>query len=403
MRRRVLPVQAGVRAAALGVSMAAALLVTAAQGQGRLALAFLQPAPGQPLFGEVEVHLGVRTGGSPVQRLDLFLDGVRVGSLTRPPWRFAIDVGDDNVPHQLEAVAVDRSGATATARLTSGTIAVQEQIEVALRPLFVRVERGGQLVPDLRREDFTVTDDGVRQQIVTFERGDVPFTAAVLLDASSSMRGGRLGAAITGVTAFARALQRMDEAKLLLFADRVLLETPFANAASFLTLGLPQVEAGGGTALHDALYLALARLEPRTGRKVVLVLSDGVDVESVLSMEDVRAFARRSDVILYWLRLGGAEPAGQVSHTAWRNVEEHMRERQLLHDTVLESGGRILDVPRIEDVHQALAAVLQELREQYVLGYYPSNQRGPDTWHEVRVSVAGENVQVRTHRGYAEP
>jgi VWFA-related protein len=349
------------------------------------------------------VVLAVRPGDSPVQRVDVYVDGVGVGSLTGAPWRLVVDVGDDNVPHLLEAVAVDVSGATVSARMTSGSIAVQERIEVALRPLFVRVERGGAPVPDLRREDFTVYDDGVPQQIVTFERGDVPFTAVVLLDTSVSMRGGRLNTAIAGVAGFARALQRMDEAKLLLFADRVLLETPFASAASFLTLRLPEVEPGGGTALNDALYLALARLEPRTGRKVVLVLSDGVDVESVLSMADVRSYARRSEVILFWLRLGDPKPPGVSSHTAWRNVDEHGREQRLLRDTVLESGGRILDVPRVEDVPQTLAAVLRELREQYVIGYYPSTRRGPGSWHEVRVAVRGAAAEVRAHRGYSEP
>jgi VWFA-related protein len=226
----------------------------------------------------------------------------------------------------------------------------------------------------------------------------------LLLDASASMHGGRLQTAVQAVNAFARAMLPVDEAKLLLFADHVLLETPFTNAPSFLTLGLPTVEAGGGTALNDALYLALARLEPRSGRKVVLILSDGVDVESVLSMATVRAHARRGGVILYWLRLGESEAdMGLQAFTPWRDSDAHRRERRLLNESVVESGGRILDVGRIEQAQGALAAVLQELREQYVLGYYPSSTRGSGTWHDLRVEVAGGAAQVRTQRGYTEP
>jgi VWFA-related protein len=368
----------------------------------KLTVAFVAPMHGEPLFGEVEVRLTFRPAGVRVRSVEVYLDGVRVGELTKAPWRLVVDVGDANVEHHIEAVAVDAAGNQASASLRSGTIAVQEQIEVALRPLFVRVERGGEPVRDLTRRDFTIFDDDVRQQLVTFETGDVPFTAVVLLDASASMQGGRVQTAVQAVTAFARSMKPMDEAKLLVFSDRVLLETPFTNASSFLTLGLPALRAGGGTALNDTLYVALARLEPRTGRKVALILSDGVDIESVLSMAAVRDHARRSGVILYWLRLG--EPVGEnvQAFTPWRDVDAHRREHRLLRDTVMESGGRIVEVGRIEQAQGALAAVLQELREQYVLGYYPSSSRGSDSWHDVRVEVDG-GAQVRTHRGYLEP
>jgi VWFA-related protein len=382
---------------------ALSLAAAAPRASQPLTVSILAPPAGEPLFGEVEVELAVRPAGARVVRVEVYLDGVRFGVVERPPWRLQIDVGDANVEHLLEVVAVDAAGATASASLESGTIAVHEQIEVALRPLFVRVERDGRPVLDLRREDFTVFDDGDRQQIVTFERGDVPFTAVVLLDASASMQGGQLGTAVDGVTAFARAMQRMDEAKLLLFADHMLLETPFTSAPSFLTLGLPSVVAHGGTALNDALYLALARLAPRSGRKVVLVLSDGVDVESVLPMSEVLTSARRSGVILYWLRLrGGVDDEALRSYTPWRAVDLHEREKRLFREAVAESGGRTYDVERVEQVRQRLAEALQELREQYVLGYYPSVLRGPDSWHQVRVEVAGAPAAVRVHRGYLE-
>jgi hypothetical protein len=193
----------------------------------------------EPLFGDVEVAVAVRPAGARLERVEVYVDGVRAGVITKPPWRVVVDVGDANVAHRLQLVATAAGGAVATAELTSGTIAVQEQIDVELRPLFIRVERGGAPVAGLAREAFAVYDDGARQQIVTFERGDVPFTAVVLLDASSSMAGGRLTMASDGVLAFARAMQRLDEAKLLLFSDRVLVETPFTNAPSFLTLALP--------------------------------------------------------------------------------------------------------------------------------------------------------------------
>ena len=148
--------------------------------------------PGEPLFGEVEVAVAVRPAATRLERVEVYVDGVRAGVLTKPPWRLVVDVGDANVAHRLRLVATAAGGATATAELTSGTIAVQEQIEVELQPLFVRVERGGAPCPTSRARTSPSSTTACAQQIVTFERGDIPFTAVLLVDASSSMQGGRL-------------------------------------------------------------------------------------------------------------------------------------------------------------------------------------------------------------------
>jgi len=182
------------RASRAAEPLAALLLAFALLGAAprRFAVAFQSPMPGEPLFGEVEVAVVVRPASTRLERVEVYVDGVRAGVITKSPWRLLVDVGDANVAHRLQLVATAAGGAVANAELTSGTIAVSEEINVELHPLFIRVERGGAPVAALRREDFAVYDDGARQQIVTFERGDVPFTAVVLLDASSSMEGGRL-------------------------------------------------------------------------------------------------------------------------------------------------------------------------------------------------------------------
>jgi Ca-activated chloride channel family protein len=395
-----------IRGVRLALALATALsCLDATFGQQPFEVTIVAPAQGVPLFGDVEVRAVVQPAATVVERLEVFVDGVRAGVLTKPPWAMVVQVGEENVEHRIEVVATARGGRTATAMVTSGMISAQESIDVALRPLFVRVERDGKPVDGLERETFRIFDTGVEQTLVTFERGDVPFTAVVLLDGSVSMSGDPMTHAIAGVSAFARAMGRMDETKLMLFADRVLFETPFTSSAPLLTLGLGEVEAGGGTALNDALYLALSRLEPRSGRKVVLVLSDGVDVESVVPMAEVRTLAQRGQVIVFWLRLGEANAATDAlpSFSPWRDVDAHGREKRLFRELVHESGGRTLPVQRPDQVGAALATVLQELRDQYVLGYYPSDRRGSGTWHEVKVEVGDGEYEVRTHRGYLEP
>jgi Ca-activated chloride channel family protein len=187
----------------------------------------------------------------------------------------------------------------------------------------------------------------------------------------------------------------------MLFSDHVSLETPFTNVQPVLTLGLRGVQADGGTALNDALYLAVKRLETRRGRKIAVLLSDGVDVESVLSIEEARAIARRQ-VTLYWLRLARDDDGQRIRlSSAWRDAPDHAREREKLRAAVLESGGRIVDLAGVEEIPATFTTLLRELRDQYVLGITP-RRTGGGSWHEVRVEVRG-GARARTQDGYFEP
>jgi Ca-activated chloride channel homolog len=367
----------------------------------------VKPAPGEPAIGATEILVDVRPAGSPVRKVELYFDRLRVGVDETPPYRFVVDAGQDNAEHQIEAIAWDAAGASATARLTTPRLAVDMEIDVRLQQLFVNLDSGGRPVTGLGRDDFTILDDGVPQQIVTFEHGDIPFNAVLLLDASTSMREGRLDTAVDGVRGFVKAMNRLDETKLVVFTDHVLLETPFTSVPSILTLGLSDLSPAGGTALNDAVFLALKRLDDRLGRKVIVLLSDGVDVESVLSMQTVRAVARRSQAVLYWLRLRrpGEVEGGPLQElfTAWRDAEGHRKEMDELRAAVLESGGRVDTLNTVDDLPKALAGILRQLREQYVLGYYPSVQHGAGTWHKIELRVrSAPGAKLRVQEGYVE-
>jgi len=277
------------------------------------------------------------------------------------------------------------------------------EIDVYLQQLYINVERAGERVVDLEEADFRVLDGSVSQELVTFEHGDVPFTAALLVDSSTSMSGRMLPTALEATRTFIGDMNPLDEAKLILFSDQVQVETPFTGSSTILGLGLGTVEAGGGTALNDAVYLAYKRLEKRQGRKVIVLLSDGIDVESALSMTQVRELSRSLQPALYWIRLARpGEGADSNRSSAWRDPPAHSRELAQLRETVAETGGRIITIASIDQVGEAFTALLEELREQYVIGYYPSITRGAGGWHEIEVRVADPDVEVRTRRGYLE-
>jgi Ca-activated chloride channel family protein len=381
-----------------------ALLVSlaAAGAAGAFEVRIVEPPPGQPLLGEVGVRVEILPAGTAVERVEIFLDGKSAGTAERSPYRLVIDAGDDGREHTLEAVVHAADGTETRASLLAPRLESDFVVQVDLQQLFLTVDGGGRPLPGLTRDDFTVLDQGEPQPVVTFGRGDVPFTAVLLVDSSASMAGNPLAKALDGARTFFAGLGPLDQAKLLLFSDHVRLETPFTSVQPVLTLGLRGVAAEGGTALNDALYLAVKRLESRRGRKIAVLLSDGVDVESVLSIGEARALARRQ-VTLYWLRLASGPPGKKILVTsAWRDAPEHTRELEQLSAAVLESGGRILDLPSVEEIPATFTGLLRELRDQYVLGIAPRRTGGRGAWHEVRVEVRG-GLKARTQDGYFEP
>lgn len=386
------------------LALLAGLLAVAPVGADDLEVAILDPGPFDPAVGLVQVRIEVESSEA-IERIDLYVDDEIKAKLTKPPWEVVIDVGDENEEHVFRAVAHSVAGATGEMMIQTPAIEVDDVIDLPLQQLYVTVTRGDERVGGLDKGEFTVVDNGQRQELVTFEGGDAPLTAVLLVDSSESMRGERLQAAIDGAEAFTAGMRDLDEAMAILFADRLLGSTPFTDDPATIQASLGGVEAGGGTALTDHLYAGLKILDGRQGRRVVVVLSDGFDVYSSLSMQDALWKVRRSQAIVYWLRLrdsrlGNADPGLYTS--AWRDSETNQAEFRTLQEIVRESGGRIQDVERTGEVPQAFRSILAELRGQYVLGYYPTDLRKDGTWRTVDVDVAGFGNRVRVREGYVD-
>jgi len=193
----------------------------------------------------------------------------------------------------------------------------------------------------------------------------------------------------------------------MVFSDQAHSVTPLTSADAVLTASLGISNPGGGTALCDHFYVALKLLEQRQGRRVVVVLSDGVDGHSILSMDEVFQVARRSQALIYWIGLGrgGDTPAPSVAFnmtSSWRSAEQYQAQLRLLEETVRSSGGRIITIDSPSAIESVFVEILEELREQYVLGYYPSNRLNNGSWHPIRVKVRPSGLEVRTHRGYVD-
>jgi Ca-activated chloride channel family protein len=381
-------------------SCALASLVLAGAAHAAVAPRIVSPAPDQPVFGQTEVTVQVQAN-EPVARVEFYLNGRRVAVVTEPPYRAVLETGDDNVAREFKVIAFGASGASGQATVATQPVRVDDQVEVNLRQLYVTVTRSGAdtRILDLDQNDFQVYDNGKPQEIATFGKGEVPITAVLLLDTSESMKGPRLEAARRGASAFLSGMRPDDEASLVLFSDRLLSATPFTDNRKVLEKAFAETEASGGTAVNDFLYLALKRLDSRIGRRAVVLLSDGADVHSVLRMEEVLFKARTSQSLIYWIQLEGGEKHKSFN-SAWRDFHDNDREYEMLRKTVIESGGRILPIDRDDQLEGAFSSIIREMREQYVLGYYPTDTRHDGKWHPIRVDVKGGGIRVRTRDGY---
>jgi len=396
----------GVRRVALTALLPLALGMAATCLADDLWVSFITPKQDQPVIGEIPVEANVLSV-QPIRDVAFFLDGRPVGLLTSPPYRLRIDLGEDNVEHTFEVVAVDVQGSEARASVTTRPMPVAGRIEVELQQLYVTVTENGGRVVDLTRDDFHVSDDGRRQELVTFESGDVPFTAVLMIDASASMHGSKLEAARAGAISFINGMRELDQGKVIVFSDVIQNTTPFSDVHKALIAGLTGATGSGGTSLNDYLYMSLKLLESRQGRRVVVLLSDGVDSHSALRTHQVLDRARHSQALIYWIRLRRADdPIVQGGPpqlaSAWKGPSDYREHFDTLTEIVQGSGGRIIDARSPEDVRPLFLEVLQELREQYALGYYPDNRRNDGSWHDVNVEVDRPGVTVRTHEGYVD-
>ena len=382
---------------------AVTVTITLATGASwAMSIEVLTPARNQPVFGEVDFEIGLDTNQTgPVQQVQMFVDGLRVATLADPPFKVKVDVGDFNRPHEFRTVVELADGRTLEDEFTTPAIRIDEEVTVQLQQLYVSVLSGGRRVLDLERDDFRVVDAGRRQEIVAFARGDIPFTASLLIDSSESMRGEPLEAALAGARAMIEGMQEGDLASVHLFSHGLLKSTGFSGGAPLLDALADGVDARGNTSISDHLYLALSELEAQLGRRVVILLSDGADLHSVLDIEDVLWKARRSQAMIYWIRLQSEEMTGEFL-TSWRDAPGNSRQIKQLARVVEEGGGRIIDVASLDDIEPAFKEVLAELREQYILGYYPTGLRHDGSWRAIDISVRGLSNRVRARRGYVD-
>lgn len=275
-------------------------------------------------------------------------------------------------------------GATAVAQDGSETQTLR--VQVRLVSLFVNVtDAHGAPVADLTKPNFTLSEDGVAQTISIFEKQtNVPLSAVLAIDTSGSTRRD-LSAEQHAAHDFVQTLLTpKDQLSLLDFNSDVREIVPFTNNVRRIDNGLGNLSHGPATAFYSAIQLASQSLAPRSGRKVLIVISDGSNTVPGTSYDEALAEAQKSDVIIYSL-IDTPIQADAGRDTAGEHVMIVLSQ---------ETGGRAFYVDEA-GLAGAFKRVSDDLRTQYLLGYYPRSGKpsnplsGSSSFHAIHVSLAG--------------
>jgi VWFA-related protein len=280
---------------------------------------------------------------------------------------------------------------------------------LAVNVYAVVTDREGHLVSGLSREDFELREDGVPQALEHFAQGTgMPLSLGMLIDTSPSQAGALPAEREEAQRFLSSVLGPGDQAFVMRFDLDVELLQSFTGEMPLLTRAIDRTRvntgdrsllpgatgrARGGTRLHDALYLASNELmKSEVGRKVVVLVTDGVDQGSLVKRGTALEAAERADVIVYAVAV--SDPAFY-----WVRDEDFEGEAALARLSS-ETGGRVVPVDGTRDTAAAFREIAVELHAHYRLGYSPTSGRRDGSFHRIQVRVATGKYKVRTRRGY---
>jgi Ca-activated chloride channel family protein len=272
--------------------------------------------------------------------------------------------------------------------------ALRVDVDLVLVPVTV-TDPMNHPVLGLRKQDFKVYENNDPQQIQYFSAEEAPISVGVLLDVSKSMTN-KFVTERAAAEAFFKNANPQDDFFVITFADQPRLVTSSIDSLDDIQQNLASDIPDGHTALLDAIYLAIARMRSaRYQRRALLIVTDGADNHSRYGLKEVRRLVEEASVDVYAI--------GIFDSLFFRSFEEMMGKRWLREITDV-TGGRTVAAAGLEKVPEIAADVSREMRNQYVLGYRPSNNARDSKWRKIKVNIiqaAGKaRVQTRYKKGY---
>lgn len=298
------------------------------------------------------------------------------------------------------------------------------RVETSLVSVPVSVtDRTGRFVTGLTRAEFQVLEDGKPQEIAGFSATEAPFNVALLIDTSRSTRE-LLGTIRKAARNFIKQLQPQDRVLIVSFDERVIFRGDFTSNRRQLQRAINDVKSSYLTSIYDAISMTInQKLAPINGRKAIVVFTDGVDTWSKQANYDSTLdLVARSGVLVYAVQYNSNNIGGSITspfRLPGRNFsapfvspqQDRLRQemqRQItaanfLRALATQSGARHLQAESIENSERAFALIADELRHQYTLEYYSTNERRDGGYRAIKVKLGREDVAIRARQGYRAP
>ncbi|HEX6975736.1 MAG TPA: VWA domain-containing protein, partial [Vicinamibacterales bacterium] len=364
-----------------------AVVTVALPAQEQVRLRIASPSADAYVSGPVRLVAVIEPGmaSRDVAELVFYGDGTQVCRLTAPPFECDWNSGERMSAHQVRAVATMKNGTRLVQSVRTKDVAFAEAVDVDVVQISAVVtDDNGRFVRGLKASDFKVEEDGKPQRLTHFAAENIPLELVAAIDVSGSMR-----EAMPDVKAAAKeflaGLEPKDQVTLLGFNDNIFTLARRSTDQAVRARAIDRIAPWGGTALYDVIIQAVDILGRQSGRRSIVLFSDGDDQSSRAPLEAAIARTEGSDATIYSI--------GQGRAVGSRTLQKLL---QRLSDV---SGGRSFFTDDRQKLQEIFKQILEDIRNQYLLAYPAPDSARNGEWHAIKVQAAGGKYHVRARQG----
>ena len=350
---------------------------------------------GDPQQGSVEVEANVNVpAGGRLAKVEIYRNESLIETFTAPPFRVRVPTPNLALEDYVRVAATLEDGSTIDDVVLIAAPVGSEEVEVNLAEVHVLVsDRDGRPITDLKKEDFRLVVSGKPQDPQGFALAeDVPLLMGLIVDSSGSMQMLMQDTRKAAAKFLGRTLTQGDQAFLVDFDLQPRLLRPLTPDLHQLLLDLGRLNADGRTAMYDAIVFGLLQFEEQSGRRALVILTDGDDLDSRFGPGQSAEMARDAGTLVYIIGLGALDGLPRTfAKSDLKKVTEG-------------TGGRLFLVDTFEQLDLAYEVINRELRSQYTLSFYTDGDLTDEQKKAVKVEVKGrKDLQVRTVIGRGRP
>lgn len=265
----------------------------------------------------------------------------------------------------------------------------------------VSVMRGGKPVAGLTAKNFTLTDNGVAQELTSATLDQLPLNAILVLDVSSSVAGEELAHLIDAGQQLVRSLRPDDRVALVTFSEQVLVQKPLTADVASIARALADLRGTGATSMNDAIHVALNLRPLDASRSIIIVFSDGEDNLSWTTPAGLVDEAKRGGTVIHAIEMRTAAVAPLGTRSAALKAQGYLDGVPVLQALATAAGGRVWSAGSSRDLRTLFTQALEEMRARYLLTYTPKGV-AQDGWHDLKVTLKDARGDVTARPGYGD-